>query len=129
MDDHETWIPKFMAENKDYIVMRSSCGNPCWIGFFLPLQDSKKPFSIHEYLDFDLDNHLVAYVKDPNFIEIMNLKNGQTEAHILNGCSSAFPGYCIDSLSIKNRTLKYNWISDNKINSSKRKEIVEKIKL
>jgi hypothetical protein len=129
MDNHESWIPTFIAENKDYIVMSCSCGNPCWVGYFLPLRDSTKPKSIHEYLDFDIDNDLVAYIKDSKSIEIINLKSNQTEIHKLNDCSSAFPGYCIDSLSIKNRTLKYKWIPETTINSEKGDLIMEKIKI
>ena len=129
MDNHESWIPKFIAENKDYIVMRQSCGNPCWVGYFLPLHGSTKPTSLHEYLDFDIDNDLVVYIKDSKTIEIINLKSRETETHNLNNCTSAFPGYCIDSLSIKFKTLKYKWIPDTKINSEKDNLITEKIKI
>ncbi len=128
LDGHETYIPKFIDENEDYIVMRKGCGNPCWIGYFLPINDSIKPISIYEYLDYDLENNLVAYING-NSIEIVNLKSKQTEVHGTKDCISAFIGYCIDSLSIKNRILSYKWIPETKINSGKGKWITEKIKL
>jgi len=129
MDNHETWIPKFITENTNYIVMRNSCGNPCWVGYFLPLHDSVKPVSIHEYLDFDIENDIVAYIKDSNSIEILNLKTRQTETHKFSDCNSAFPGYCIDSLSIKNKILKYKWIPETLINSKSGNFVTEKIKI
>jgi hypothetical protein len=95
----------------------------------LPLKESLQPEMIHEYLDYDLDNGLVAFVKDTSTIEIVNLKTGQTEDHQTDGCTSAFPGYCIDSLSIKNRILKYKWIPDTYIKSHKGTVRVERIKI
>ena len=129
LDGHETWIPEFIAENKNYTVMRQRCGNPCWRGYFLPSNDSLKPCVINEYLNFDLDNNLVASIKDSNVIEIKNLKTNLTEDHIINGCTSLFIGYCIDSLSIKNKTLKFKWIPETKINSRNGVFRIEKIKL
>jgi hypothetical protein len=128
LDGHESWIPKFIDENEDYIVVRKGCGNPCWIGYFLPINDSIKPTSIFEYLDYDLESDLVAYIKDKN-IEIVNLRSGQTEVHGTKDCISSFIDYCIDSLSIKNRILSYKWIPETKINSGKGKWKTEKIKL
>jgi len=127
LDGHKTWIPQYISENKDFIVMRQGCGNPCWVGYFLPINDSLKPHTIHEYLDFDLDNNLVASIKDSNIIEVKNLKTNSIENHILNGCNSVFLGYCIDSLTIKNGILKYNWIPKTTINSKKYQTKIEKI--
>jgi len=129
LDGHETWMPKLIAENKDYIVLRQECGNPCWVGYFLPLNDSIKPQYIHEYLDFDLKNNLVAFIKGDNIIEILNLKTGLTEDHKTKNCTSAFLGYCIDSLSIKDKILKYKWFPKTNMDSNKGNWIKEKIKI
>lgn len=129
LDGHETWIPKFIDENKDYIVMRQGCGNPCWIGYFLPLDDSIKPGMFHEYLDYDLNNNLIVYVKSSKIIGITNIKTDQIEDHKIEGCTSVFLGYCIDSLTIKNRILKFKWISDTIKNSQKGDFKTEKIKI
>ena len=72
------------------------------------------------YLHYDLENNLVAYING-NAIEIVNLKSRQNEVHGTKDCISAFIGYCIDSLSIKNRLLTYKWIPETKINSGKGK--------
>jgi hypothetical protein len=129
LDGRETGLPRFKDENKDYILMHLGCGNPCWTGYFLPLKDNLKPKAISEYLDYDLDNNLIAYVKDSNVIGVINLKTNLTEDYIVNGCSSTFLGYCIDSLSIKNGILKYKWIPDTKINTQKGEYRTEKIKI
>ena len=129
LDGHETWIPEFIAENKDYIVLRQGCGNPCWVGYFLPLNDSIKPRYIHEYLDFDLKNNLVAFIKDNNIIELVNLKTSLTEDHKTNNCTSAFLGYCIDSLSVKDKTMKYKWFPKANKDSKKGILIKEEIKI
>jgi hypothetical protein len=129
LDGHAGWVPHYIADNKDYIVLRQSCGNPCWIGYFLPISDTIKPHAISEYLDFDLDNNLVASIKYPNLIEIINLRTNCTEKYIINGCNSAFIGYCIDSLSIKNKVLKYNWIPKTIMDSNNYITRIEKIKI
>mgnify|MGYP001171527670 CR=1 FL=1 len=128
LDGHETWIPKFIDESKDYIVLRKGCGNPCWIGYFLPTNDSIKPVSVNDYLGYNLDDNLIAYIND-NSIEVIDLKTRKTETHKMEGCNSAFLGYCIDSLSIKNRTLIYKWIPETLIKSKESKLKTEKIKL
>jgi hypothetical protein len=124
LDGHETWIPELIAENKDYIVLRQGCGNPCWVGYFLPLNESDTPRYIHEYLDFNLKNNLVAFIKSDNIIEIVNLKTSLTEDHKTKNCTSAFPGYCIDSLSVKDKILKYKWFP--KANKDSKKGILIK---
>jgi hypothetical protein len=129
LDGHETWIPEFIAENKDYIVLRQGCGNPCWVGYFLPLNDTIKPRYIHEYLDYDLKNNLVAFIKGDNIIEIINLKTSLKEDHATLSCTSAFLGYCIDSLSVKDKILKYKWFPKTTMDSKKGNWIKEKIKI
>jgi hypothetical protein len=119
LDGHDSWMPRFIAENKNYIVLKAGCGNPCWTGYFLPIDKSIKPQKYPEYLYFDLDNHLVVYIKESDIIEIINLKTGKNEYHKLGNCESVFPGYCIDSLSIKNKTLRYKWIPETTIYSNK----------
>ena len=115
LDGHETWIPEFIAENKDYIVLRQGCGNPCWVGYFLPLNDSVKPRYIHEYLDYDLKNDLVAFINNKNNIGIINLRTGLTEDHKTKNRTSVFPGYCLDSLSVNDKTLNINGFQEQKL--------------
>lgn len=129
LDGHEIRIPRYITENSKYIVMRYSCGNPCWGGIFLPLNDSISPIVVPEYLGFDLDDDLVAYIFDTQIIEIINLKSNKTERHLLEKCDSAFPGYCIENFSIKNKTLKYKWFPETHINSTKGIWKSEKIKI
>ena len=128
MNNHEAWIPRLITESQDYLVMRSSCGNPCWIGYFLPLDNSIEPTIINEYLGFDLENDLVAYPEeDSNAIEILNIKTKQKELHVIRGCNSAFIGYCIDSLVIRNKTLIYRYPSELMKGNVNSKVIIEKI--
>jgi hypothetical protein len=68
-------------------------------------------------------------VKDSNIIGVYNIKTRQIENHIINGCTSAFIGYCIDSLSIKRKILKYKWYPDTYMNSGKGRYRIEKIKI
>lgn len=124
----EAWIPRLIDENKDYLVMRQGCGNPCWVGYFLPKNENTKPHMIHEYLGYDLENHLVAYIND-NSIDILNLRDNSVEVHKTRGRTSAFIGYCIDNLSLKKGTLKYIWYPDSWINSKKGILVSEKINL
>lgn len=129
LDGLSNGIPLFIEENKDYIVMKSGCGSPCWVGYFLPLNNITEPFAAHEYLGYDLNDNLVSFVKDSNVISVYNIKSKQIENHVINGCTSAFIGYCIDSLSIKKKVLKYKWYPDTYMNSDKGRFRIEKIKI
>jgi uncharacterized protein with WD repeat len=93
------------------------------------MDNTIKPKLIHEYLDFDLENNLVAYVKESNLIAIYNLKSGKIENHKTPKCSSCFIGYCIDTISIQNKTLIYKWIPETIINSKESTTITEKIRI
>ncbi len=121
-------IPIFRTENKNYVVLEQGCGSPCWVGIFLPTNNSGKPHLIHEYLDYDLKNNLVVYVDDTNSIKILNLKTDEFEIHKTPPCKSAFIGYCIDSISIRNKVLIYWWIPETYINSKngiKKRELIK----
>lgn len=128
LDGHETWIPKLIDENKNYLVFRQGCGNPCWTGYFLPKNDSVNPLSVSEYLGYDLIDNLVVYVKNSNTLEIINIKTRKVQDIELKGCKSAFPGYCIKNLTIKDKILRFKWIPDTYINSEKGEIITVQIK-
>ena len=129
LNGHESWIPKYKDENNNYIVLDEGCGSPCWVGIFLPKADRLSAFEAHEYLGYDLDKFLVAYIKDKNSIEIYNLKTRQIDDHIVNGCVSAFLGYCIDSLKIENGYLTYKWFPNAEKEAKKGIIKREKIKI
>jgi len=128
LDGHETWIPKYVAENEHYIVLRRSCGNPCWLGYFLFKDGTDEAVVIHEYLDFDLQNDLVVFIIDKN-LEIMNLKTHNTERYQINGCKSDFIGYCLDSLSFENKVLKFKWIPETVTKGNQGEFKIIKIKI
>jgi hypothetical protein len=127
LDGHESWIPRLVYENNDYLVLNQSCGSPCWIGYFLPLNDEVKPQIFNEYLDFDLKNHLVAYVNKHSELEITNLQTQKKQIFKIP-CSSAFLGYCIENITLKNKKLKYKLNTDPG-NKSSIISVTEKIKI
>lgn len=111
-------LPKLKSENKNYLVMRAGCGNPCWVGFFLPLNRNARPAIIHEYIAFDLNNHLVASINIDS-IEITNLITLKKQCFKPGNCESAFIGYCVDKAYFKNNILYYNWTPQTRMNKSK----------
>lgn len=112
LDDAPVRNPVYIAEGKDFILMRYGCGSPCWVGLFLPMDKNKEPREIHEYQAYDLVHNLVAYFNyDSPSAEIVveNLKTGKKQRIALKSpCTSAFPGYC-GSMYIKNKLLYYDW--------------------
>lgn len=114
--------PYFKEESKNYIVMKYGCGSDCWAGIFLPLYKGGKPKTIYYYCAYDLDHDLVVSIdlieksKYPQII-IHNLRTGKVQMKaIKEGCLSASPSYCLDSISIKNKVLYYKWapnLTDN----------------
>jgi len=128
LDGHETWIPSYIDENSDFIVLRQGCGSPCWIRYFLPLSDSLKTYVFNEYFEYDLNDNLVAYPGE-SYIGITNISTNVSESHQIGKCDAAFIGACIDSLSIKDKILKYKWLPNNFTDLTDAKWIIEKIKI
>src|SRR5579875_2798509 len=50
----DAWLPIFVDESENFLLIKAGCGNPCWIGFFLPLNSNYKYQVIHEYFGYDL---------------------------------------------------------------------------
>jgi hypothetical protein len=116
-----TSFPSLIAENKNYVLLRSGCGNPCWLGLFLPLYKGGKPQIVNEYIAFDLNSDLVAFISNTDSIAILNLKKFDKQYFNPGKCESAFPGYCIDTAYFKNNTFYYSWNSETTIRSKKAK--------
>jgi hypothetical protein len=74
VDGADAWLPRLKSENENYLFFRAGCGNPCWIGIFLPLYKNGQPEIIHEYIAADLSKELVAAVTSADSIEIINLR-------------------------------------------------------
>jgi hypothetical protein len=117
LDGLETAIPWLIKENDKYVVLESGCGNPCWVGYFIPKDTLIQPLIVHEFLGYNIDDDLVAFVKDTYVLEIINIKTKRTQDIILKGCASAFLGYCIDSLTIEHKIVNYKWTPDTYIES------------
>ena len=121
----ESHKPKFIAESKDYILMRASCGNPCWIGAFLPKKSKNKPIIINEYFAYDLDKSYVCYLNSTTEnLEILNLQTSTIQTIKTEYCSSAFKGYCIDTIYFSGKKLYYKWNCKND-STSKNNELKE----
>ena len=120
-------FPILVTENKNYVLLRHGCGSPCWNGFFLPLYKEGSSFIINNYLAYDLDKELVAYINDKDSLEIYNLRTSTKQTIYLEKCESAFKGYCIDTAYFQNNYFHYSWTPETYINSNKSQK--RKIKL
>jgi hypothetical protein len=118
--------PRFVEESRDYIHLRAGCGNPCWIGIFLPLYKQGQPIIINEYMAVDLKNGLVASIRDSN-IEIVNLRTSWKRVYNPGICDAAFLGYCIDKAYFENGKLMYSWIPDT--TDATKSKVMKEIKI
>ncbi len=121
-------FPRLVAENENYVVLRSSCGSPCWVGLFLPLYKGGRAKAVHEYIAFDINAKLVAYVSSSDSIAILNLRTFQKQYFHPGKCESAFLGYCIDTAYFENNSLHYKWATKTVIHSAVTNEKEYKIK-
>ena len=125
--------PRFVEENKDYVLLRFNCGSPCWGGTILPLNMDQEPETFMYYYDVDFANNLIAFLDNDSktnaaIIKVKNLKSGKIkEVKIKEPCISAVPIYCLDSLSLKNNELYYQWITETA--ESKEKKVSKSIKI
>lgn len=96
---------RIQDENKDYILLTGSCGNPCNISYLLPLNNSKNRLRIDNIVFSDLSNNCIVSIAGQDSLQIYNTETQKSFITITDECSSAYTGYCIDSLYITNDTL------------------------
>lgn len=113
----EAHKPKFIAENDKYVLLRAGCGNPCWIGFFFPLNEGANATIVNEYVAYDLNQDYVVSISNENKLQLLNLKTHQFETIKTPKCESAFSPYCIDTIYFQKKQLKFKWKTD--LNSKK----------
>jgi len=110
----DAWLPKFMAENNDYILLKAGCGSPCWNGFFLPLKKSLKLKVIGEYLAFDLHQNYVAKVNyDTDQIEVENIITSKTQSVATEVCEAVTKAVCIDTIYFEPKKIVTKWFREN----------------
>lgn len=104
------WIDK--ASSK-YIIMRYSCGSPCWGIFILPLAKKDSVMTFMYDVNIDLVNEQIVYVDNKSYnsltIEDLNT-HAKQEVKSTIDCRAAFLGFCIDSVKLANNQLYIKWI-------------------
>ncbi|HLO72140.1 MAG TPA: hypothetical protein VK167_14795 [Flavipsychrobacter sp.] len=98
-------------ENKDYILLTGSCGNPCHISYLLPLNNNNA-LSIADVIFTDLSNNCIVSVAGQDSLQIYNTDTKKPFITRTDECNSAYTGYCIDSLYITGDTLHIKFNND-----------------
>ncbi len=111
MDDRAfgapAWVPFFKHENDSVLILEHGCGSPCWYGIILPLNTTSDIQIIQFPLVYDINRSLIVYIGGyDTLICIENLLTKTTRHVLFEGCTSAFNGYCIDTV----------WIDDKQVN-------------
>ncbi|WP_291098724.1 MULTISPECIES: hypothetical protein [unclassified Flavobacterium] len=121
----DAWLPRFVAENDNYLLFRAGCGSSCWTGFILPLNKNGNVTTISEYLAYDLNQNYVAYLNyDTDNLEVLNIASGEKQSFTTESCDAAFKGYCIDTIYFKQKKICYKWTT-NANQDSKRNSLIE----
>jgi hypothetical protein len=111
-------------DNKDYLILDYNIGSGVWKTIVLPINNKQQVQIVDNDIGFDSKNNLLGALKsDDTLLVVQNLQTLQ-EQFIFekeNGCFNHF--YCIDSISITNKTLYYKW------NPNNNKNLVRKIHL
>jgi hypothetical protein len=130
LDGNESRLPKFVAKGDDYILLRQGCGSPCWIGYFLGLSEKMKFVPVNEYIAYDLNNNLVAFIDSDSSssISVMEITTGKSSTYKISGCNSAFLGYCIRSAKLVNDKLIIRMVDSDNSNQKKARRISIKLK-
>ena len=112
MDGAPNHFAFYKAETNRFIILEYGCGIPCKCAVFLPLDSVKAAFQIEMPEAYDLDNNLVAYNGDRDTIVwVENFLTRQKVPILGHNCGSAFNGYCVDSISVKNRDLYVHYLT------------------
>ena len=107
-------VLRLKHSTKRAIILQQSCGTSCSYCVVLPLVPDAKEKVYQLPLAYDVDNDLVAFVKegDPEVLEVKvenyltGLSFSVKERDI---CSAALKIDCVDSCAIKNRELYLRW--------------------
>jgi hypothetical protein len=126
-----SWVPNIYWTTSEYIGLHYSCGSPCWGFIILPLNATDSVFEGMYDFDFDTRNNQVVYLdyKENKELVVENWKTGKkTRIKSKVECSSAFLGYCIDSIRIRDGNLFVRWKEFIR-GKEERKETTEIIKV
>ena len=111
----DSGYPRFKLESDKVLVLRAGCGNPCWIGFILPL-NARSPVRVYSMpLAYDMERCLVVHPGESSpdtTLWVENFITSERQAIPGPACQSAFVGHCVDSLSFSGNALFIRWITD-----------------
>lgn len=105
---------EYSRRNDKFIIMQYGCGMPCWAAVVLPLDKKSEIIQFDFPYDYDLKNDLVVYIDNSNSSNLLveNLITRKKQIIRLKPHCGTFSGSCIDSLSLGNGELYYEWDID-----------------
>jgi len=115
--------PQFKWDNNDFICLKYGCGSPCWGVLLLPLNSKDTIRQIGFDLASDPINNMLVYLDnlEYNKLVVENLKTHDIQIiKFTKKCSSAFIGFCLDSVSIRKNKLFYRFAEPNTIDDNKK---------
>ena len=126
----DAWIPQFEWDTHDFMVLKYGCGSPCWGILVLPLDSVHPARNIMYEMAFDSISNLVVYLDCDNYSNLIveNLKTSQARKieFPFKPDHGEFVGYWIDSISINDHKLYYQYSDPNDNN---REKIHTKVKI
>lgn len=111
--DEKTYIK---WSNEKYICLRHSNGSDTWTDIILPFETNNVKL-IDNALAYDKLNGIVVFETDSVDYKLFaeKIQSGKRDyfGKDWEKCSSVFPHYCVDSISLSNKNLYVEWITPN----------------
>jgi len=129
--------PSFRWLNDEFICLYFGCGNPCWGSILLPSSARDTPIIYMYPYTFDQEHNLIVNIdydeeKDEDFLAVQNLITQEKITIEMEQCDTpAFKGYCIDSISLVDKSLYLQTRTDADLKKGFRTKgsIIKKIKI
>lgn len=129
IDNHYVDEKTYIQWTSDrFMCLRHYNGSDTWTDIILPFNHSGYKM-FENPLAYDKPNGIVVYETDSLHFKLVaeNISSGEKEfiGADWESCSSVFPHYCIQNISVQDRVLSVEWVTPNRIDQPNKRVLKE----